>query len=296
MNFKSIHFYLYTFCRYFLATMIISYAFAKILGTQFTTQPSVYDKPVGLLSGFELTWYYFGFSKWYGILIAILQIISSLLLFFRKTTRIGVILFLSFMVNILLVDFAYNIEGAKGMASLLTVMALFVFLSEYSLFYRYLIEEPALFSDDENPKWVNKFRKIKWIYIPLVFIGFFSLLSILKNKYMDKNQFYGTWQNKDNSSEFNRLNFEAMNTFKINTQCNSTKLAGGKYTFTKDIIILKAFAKKNQLAVINDETKDILEPDTTKMITLIEGKYKVLGNELVIEINKNKKISYKRIR
>jgi len=62
MNWRKIHFYLHTFCRYFLATIIISYAFAKILGTQFTSQPSTYDKPVGLLSGFELTWYYYGYS------------------------------------------------------------------------------------------------------------------------------------------------------------------------------------------------------------------------------------------
>ena len=133
MNWKKVHFYLHTFCRYFLATMILSYAFAKILGTQFTTQPSTYDQPVGSLSGFNLTWYYYGYSFSYGVFIAISQITSSLLLFFRKTTRVGVVLFLSFMVNILLVDYAYDIQGAKGMATIMTIMALFIFLSELLL-------------------------------------------------------------------------------------------------------------------------------------------------------------------
>ena len=76
MNWKKVHFYLHTFCRYFLATMILSYAFAKILGTQFTTQPSTYDQPVGSLSGFNLTWYYYGYSFSYGVFIAISQITS----------------------------------------------------------------------------------------------------------------------------------------------------------------------------------------------------------------------------
>ena len=50
MNWKRVHFYLHTFYRYFLATMILSYAFAKILGTRFTSQPSTYDKPISSLS------------------------------------------------------------------------------------------------------------------------------------------------------------------------------------------------------------------------------------------------------
>ncbi|GAA0881458.1 hypothetical protein GCM10009120_00540 [Sphingobacterium siyangense subsp. cladoniae] len=125
-----------------MATVIISYAAAKLLETQFTSQPSVFDKPLSALSGFELTWYYFGYSKWYGNAIAVAQLISALLLFFRKTARIGVILFLTFIVNILLMDFAFDIQGAKGMATVLTLMAVFVLLSDYKAFYAFLLTAP----------------------------------------------------------------------------------------------------------------------------------------------------------
>ena len=135
MNWKRVHFYLHTFCRYFLATMILSYAFGKILGTQFTLQPSTYDKPISSLSGFKLTWYYYGYSFGYRIFIAISQIASSFLLLFRRTTRIGIVLFLSFMVNILLVDYAYDIQGAKGMATIMTIMALSIFFFRISIIY-----------------------------------------------------------------------------------------------------------------------------------------------------------------
>ena len=294
MDLKKVHFYLYTFCRYFLATMILAYAFAKILGTQFVTQPATYDKPVGLLNGFELTWYYYGYSIWYGAFIAAAQIVSSLLLFFRKTTRVGIVLFLSFMVNILLVDFAYNIEGAKGLATTLTMMALFVFFSEFPLFFKYFLKEPPLFEDKARPDWVNKFSKIKWVYIPLVFVGLFILLSILKNKYMGINQFYGTWQNMDSSAPLSRLNFEAAHTFKVNGQFNHTKIAAGKYTFTKDSIILKAFTKEEQARLNSDKT-NVLNPDTTKMTILLKGKYQVNKNTLTIQTASHQ-IRYKRIR
>jgi len=295
MDRKKIHFYLHTFCRYFLATMIISYAFAKILGTQFTSQPGTYDKPVGMLSGFELTWYYYGYSLWYGLFIAGTQIVSSLLLFFRKTTRLGIVLFLSFMVNILLVDFAYDINGAKGFALLLTMMALFVFFSEFPLFIKYFLTEPPLYQDQERPSWVNKFSKVKLVYIPLVFVGFFFLLSTLKDKFMGQNQFYGTWQNTDSTAQYHRLNFEASKTFKVNASCDNAKIASGKYAFTEDTIKLKAFTKAYQKLLNNDRTNLILTADTTQMYVLIKGKYAINHNLLVIQTD-SAKLSFKRIR
>ena len=247
MNWKKTHLYLYTFCRYFLATMIISYAFAKIFETQFVSQPSTYDKPIGSLSGFQLTWFYFGYSYWYGIVIATTQIISALLLFFRKTTRLGIILFLTFMVNITLMDFAYNIDEAKGMAVILTVMALFVLLSDYKALFRYFIQEPMIFEEQVRPKWMEKVRMLKYLYIPLVFIGIAVLLMTLKNKYMGQNQFYGTWENTVNGD---RLHFEAGESYQVLKKNETQNSSSGLYTFTMDSLKLevveddKIFASK----------------------------------------------------
>lgn len=295
MNLKKIHFYLHTFCRYFLATMILSYAFAKILGTQFTSQPSTYDQPIGSLSGFNLTWYYYGYSFWYGVFIAMSQIASSLLLFFRKTTRVGVVLFLSFMVNILLVDYAYDIQGAKGMATIMTLMAVFIFLSEYPLFIKYFLTEPPLFKDTERPNWVNKINKVKWVYIALVFIGLFFGLSTLKSKFMANNQFYGTWRNADTTAIYKNFNFEVANTFQIKGNYNIDKITNGQYTFTDNFITLKTFSKEYQKFLDNDNTNEALNPDTTKMIMLLSGKYQLNKNELVIQ-NDSIKIILKKIR
>jgi hypothetical protein len=275
--------------------MILSYAFAKILGTQFTSQPSTYDQPISSLSGFNLTWYYYGYSFWYGIFIAISQIASSLLLFFRKTTRIGIVLFLSFMVNILLVDYAYDIQGAKGMATIMTIMALFIFFSEYQLFIKYFLEEPPLFQDFESPNWINKSRKAKWIYIPIIFIGLFFGLSTLKSKFMTKNQFYGTWQNTDTNSKFKNFNFEFANTFKINGVHNIDKIANGQYSFANDTLTLKTYTKEYEAFLNNDKTNAILSPDTTKMVNLIKGKYHFNKNVLTIQIDANK-IELKKVR
>lgn len=277
MNWKRLHLYLFTFCRYFIATMLISYAFSKIFETQFISQPSVYDKPIGSLNGFQLTWYYYGYSYWYGVMIAITQIISALFLFFRRTTRIGVIMFLAFMVNILLVDFAYDIQGAKGMATLLTLMGLFILLSDYKVLVKFFITEPPLFQDQERPSWMNKIVKLKFIYIPVVFIGIFFLINTLKNKYMGRNDFYGSWEN---SKTAERIHFEAANTFQLNKEPDFKPFIHGKYSFTPDTITLNTASEATDKDVKN---------------TFLQGKYKLDKNNLTI-INASDTLHFKRIR
>ena len=274
INWKKIHYFTYTFCRYFLATMIISYAFAKIFETQFISQPSVYDKPIGNLSGFELTWFYYGYSYWYGLIIASTQIISSLLLFFRQTTRIGIIIFLTFMINILLMDFAYDIDGAKGMAVVLTIMALFVFFSDYNELIKYFIKTPPLFEKERTIK-INKISKLKFIYIPLVFIGLFILITTLKDKFLSQNQFFGAWENVENNE---RIYFESANTFQKVNNSTFKPINSGTYTFEKDSIYLKETQEENQTPEI-----------------ILKGKFNINNNELKIETTKGVKF-YKRIR
>jgi len=90
---------LYTIARYFAAFTILFYGFAKLNGSQFTILGSELDKPMGQVSGFWLTWYYFGFSRTYGNLIAGAQILGGVLLTFRKTTLLGACLLLPILGN-----------------------------------------------------------------------------------------------------------------------------------------------------------------------------------------------------
>ncbi|HEV3222104.1 MAG TPA: hypothetical protein VGZ90_04460 [Puia sp.] len=58
--------------RYWLAASICMYGFAKILKTQFEQSISTNDSLVQNLSGFDLTWNYFGHSYTLAIIIALL--------------------------------------------------------------------------------------------------------------------------------------------------------------------------------------------------------------------------------
>lgn len=64
--------------RYWLSISICSYGFGKILGNQFAHSYFRDNSLVKNLSGYDLTWNYFGHSYSFAVIIAILQIGGSL--------------------------------------------------------------------------------------------------------------------------------------------------------------------------------------------------------------------------
>lgn len=176
--------------------MMFSYASAKILGTQFSSDLSIGERTVNSLNGFMLTWYFYGFSKTYGILIALAQIIAAFLLLFRKTVRMGSVLLLSFMVNIVMVDVFYEIDAATPMAILLTVMGLFLLLSDWKAFKAYFLKEELNTNSykESLPRKLEKVHWFKFMVIPIMLFGMFFALFKLKENFMKKNHFYGVWK------------------------------------------------------------------------------------------------------
>lgn len=112
------------FIRWWLAFQISLYGFAKILKTQFHSVPYRYDMPVGDLSGFSLTWFYYGYSYPLAVIIGLIQIAGSILLLFRSTTLIGVIMLLPVMVNIILINGFYHISPGAFLNSVVYTVAL----------------------------------------------------------------------------------------------------------------------------------------------------------------------------
>jgi hypothetical protein len=121
--------WIYDFCRYFVAFVIVCYGWAKIMGSQFTILDSELDKPMGEVSGFWLTWYYFGYSPFYGNFIALIQIVAGFLLLCRRTVLLAACVLFGVIGNIILIDIFYGVDlGALIMAGFLEG-ALFIILN-----------------------------------------------------------------------------------------------------------------------------------------------------------------------
>jgi hypothetical protein len=115
-----------------VALVFVFYGFGKLMGSQFTILDSELDKPMGEVSGFWLTWYYFGYSAVYGTFIAVSHICGALLLTFRRTTLLGACLLFGIATNIVLVDLCYGVD----LGGTVTAIILWCCLLAIVLFYR----------------------------------------------------------------------------------------------------------------------------------------------------------------
>lgn len=117
--------------RYLVALLLFMYGFAKLNGSQFTVLDSELDRPMGEVSGFWLTWYYFGFSRAYGTLIALGQVGGAALLLWRRTTLLGALVLLPVVANIILVNVFYGIDLGAMIVSFLLLAGLAVIIQPY---------------------------------------------------------------------------------------------------------------------------------------------------------------------
>jgi hypothetical protein len=111
--------------RLLAAAILMTYGFAKINGSQFTILDSELDKPMGQVSGFWLTWYYFGYSQIYGTFLALAQIVGAVLLTIDRTALMGACLLAPILLNIILIDVAYQVDIGATVVALLLLTVMF---------------------------------------------------------------------------------------------------------------------------------------------------------------------------
>jgi hypothetical protein len=129
----KIYGFLYALIRYSIAFDIASFGWKKIFGLQFIVPLEISNKPMNQQSGEWLTWYYFGHSLAFGLIIAIIQIGGSCLLLFRKTLLLGEIILFSFMLNLTLINIFYQMNAGALLQSVIMAMGiLFLILLDYN--------------------------------------------------------------------------------------------------------------------------------------------------------------------
>jgi len=132
VNSVKIYSFLHAFIRYTIAFNLASFGWKKILGLQFVVPFEIAAKPMNEQTGEWLTWYYYGYSQTFGLIIAGIQIIGSYLLLFRRTMLLAAVILFSFMLNLALINIFYGMNaGALLQSVVLIIGILFLMLLDY---------------------------------------------------------------------------------------------------------------------------------------------------------------------
>jgi hypothetical protein len=125
-SYNLLYYWLTVAVRYYLAGTILSYGFVKVFKLQFP-YPNPYRllEPYGNSSPMGLAWTFMGYSQGYNFFTGFSEIMSGLLLFFRRTTPAGAFLSLLVAGHIMALNYFFDIP-VKLLSSAMVIMSLFL--------------------------------------------------------------------------------------------------------------------------------------------------------------------------
>lgn len=116
--------------HFYLALHLLKYGWSKLFLEQFyTPEPNTLGTPLGHLDPDILYWSVIGINPNYQIFLGAIEVICGLLLLFKPTQKIGLWIALSILVNIVAINFLYDIS-VKVFASFLTLVCLYLLAPE----------------------------------------------------------------------------------------------------------------------------------------------------------------------
>jgi uncharacterized membrane protein YphA (DoxX/SURF4 family) len=97
--------------RYYLAMQLLHYGFNKLFKWQFyIPEPNTMFTTVGDTSPDLLYWSVMGISRPYTVFSGLLEVMAACMLLFKKTSFAGALLALTVMVNVVVINFSYDIS------------------------------------------------------------------------------------------------------------------------------------------------------------------------------------------
>jgi hypothetical protein len=175
-HYINLHGWLRVLARYALSFALFSYAIHKIIPTQFShLQSRQLVESYGQSSPMALLWNFIGFSTAYTIFGGCAELIPAILLLFRRTVLMGSIIASAVMLNIVMLNFCYDVP-VKLYSLNLFLLATFLILPERKkLFSIFVLNRSAAPSNLRQPsferRWVQRTALALKIAVLAIFLS-----------------------------------------------------------------------------------------------------------------------------
>jgi hypothetical protein len=133
INYDRTYFFVEIAIRYYLAMILFSYGWAKIMVQQMPVPNDgrLYQR-VGDMSPMGMLWTFLGSSPWYEIFCGAMEVLAAGLLFFRRTALLGAIVAAIVMFQVFVLNMCYDVPVKIYARHLLVFALAFAFIR---LFY-----------------------------------------------------------------------------------------------------------------------------------------------------------------
>lgn len=96
---------------YYIAFILLKYGFDKVFKAQFyLPEPNILYTPFGQLTKDTLYWSTLGTSHFYSVAMGLIEVSAAVLILFKRTRVLGLLLALAIFVNIVFINFGFDIS------------------------------------------------------------------------------------------------------------------------------------------------------------------------------------------
>lgn len=170
-DFHKLWYFFKVFASYYLALQLFRYGFDKIFKTQFyLPEPNTLYTPLGYLSKDILYWSTIGSSYPYSAFAGIIEVIPAILLLFRRTRVIGAMIAFGVMVNVVMINFGFDIS-VKLFSLFLLFISFILAFSGFWYLYQLFVVRQAVQVPEWSPPLDSSKKKITYIAIKTVAIA-----------------------------------------------------------------------------------------------------------------------------
>jgi hypothetical protein len=181
--------FVFVVARYFVAFELLFYGIEKLDGIQFTIQAERLIPSVGSADPFNLYWISTGAAKSYTFFGGLLETIAAILLLFRRTTALGCLIAIPVLLNVLLINIAYDVFIKLKVFHLL-LFCIFILSPDVNRLYKFFILKQNSSLSPQPPPLI-KSKRIYWVQFALKFvlIGYMIFVT-LKDEVFYYDHFY----------------------------------------------------------------------------------------------------------
>jgi uncharacterized membrane protein YphA (DoxX/SURF4 family) len=189
-EYRRLHAWLRIWLRYTLAATLFGYGFAKVFPLQF--QPAGLSRlmePFRDFSPMGVLWTFMGASMAYTIFAGAAEVLGGALLLFRRTTTLGALVSAAVMLNVVMLNFCYDVPVKLYSLNLL-LMAVFIAAPDLGrLANVFLWNRPARPSNVDSILFRTRWSRLVSIGAKTLLIGF-TLFSQVKGGILGYRTFY----------------------------------------------------------------------------------------------------------
>lgn len=207
-SYHQLYYCLHVFIRYYLALQLLTYGFSKLFRWQFyLPEPNTLFTKVGDTYKDLLYWTSMGSAGGYSIFLGITEVLAALLLLWRRTSIAGALLSVGICINIVAVNFAFDVS-VKLYALVLLLLSVLLLLPVVRMLFRFFFLQQQVRL--QLPVWPITSAKQRWVKYGLQILLISVLLTdalypyVSSGNYNDETAarplFHGAYQVQDTAA------------------------------------------------------------------------------------------------